>query len=146
MPVLLAGRGWATGAIRAVTALGGATGLAATAPAGAFIDVTTRKRAVVIVAAVLTVASSALMRYIAARCRQRHVPELGLRLAFHQVPGETTVKNRFTQLITADFDRLRSPGASVLNEVTGGTSRWTTIGTLWSILRYQKTFHGQLAR
>jgi predicted enzyme related to lactoylglutathione lyase len=58
-------------------------------------------------------------------------PELGPRLAFHQVVEEKTAKNRFhPDLITTDFDRevdrLRSLGATVLNEVSGGTVRWTT--------------------
>lgn len=59
--VLLAGRGWSTGAIGLVTSLGNVAGLLATAPAGAFIDVTTRKRAAVIAAGVFTVVASALI-------------------------------------------------------------------------------------
>ncbi|GFG75841.1 MFS transporter [Mycobacterium botniense] len=59
--VLLAGRGWATGAIGTVTAIGGIAGLVATTPAGALIDATTRKRATVIVAGVFTVAASGLI-------------------------------------------------------------------------------------
>jgi len=47
--VLLQSRGWATGAIGTVTAIGGIAGLVATAPAGALIDATTRRRACVVV-------------------------------------------------------------------------------------------------
>jgi predicted enzyme related to lactoylglutathione lyase len=59
-------------------------------------------------------------------------PELGPRLAFHRVPEEKVAKNRFhPDLITTDYDteleRLRRLGASVLNEVHKGTSRWTTL-------------------
>jgi predicted enzyme related to lactoylglutathione lyase len=58
-------------------------------------------------------------------------PELGPRLAFHQVPENKTAKNRFhPDLIATDFDRevgrLRSMGATVLNEVSDGAARWTT--------------------
>lgn len=59
--VLLAGRGWATGAIGAVTALGNAVGLASTTPAGALIDATGRKRFWVVLAAIGTVAASTLV-------------------------------------------------------------------------------------
>jgi predicted MFS family arabinose efflux permease len=59
--VMLAGRGWPTGAIGTVTALGGIAALVASTPAGALIDATTRKRATVVVAGVLTVAASALI-------------------------------------------------------------------------------------
>ena len=58
--VLLQSRGWATGAIGTVTAIGGIAGLVATAPAGALIDATTRKRACVVVASVFTVVASGL--------------------------------------------------------------------------------------
>ncbi|WP_293051264.1 MFS transporter [Mycobacterium sp.] len=59
--VLLAGRGWATGAIGTVTALGAIAALIATTPAGAWIDATTRKRATVVVAGALAVAASGLI-------------------------------------------------------------------------------------
>lgn len=59
--VLLASRGWATGAIGTVTALGAVAGLLATTPAGALIDATSRKRAAVIVAGVFTVGVSGLI-------------------------------------------------------------------------------------
>jgi hypothetical protein len=58
--VLLQSRGWATGAIGTVTAMGGIAGLIATAPAGALINATTRKRACVVVASVFTVVASGL--------------------------------------------------------------------------------------
>lgn len=59
-------------------------------------------------------------------------PELGPRLAFHQVPADKVAKNRFhPDLITTDYDgelaRLRDLGATVLNEVRAGLSRWTTL-------------------
>ncbi|BAX98427.1 MFS transporter [Mycobacteroides stephanolepidis] len=59
--VLLASRGWGTGAIGVVTALGNAVGLASTTPAGALIDATRRKRFWVAAAAICTVAASALV-------------------------------------------------------------------------------------
>ncbi|WP_244975488.1 MFS transporter [Mycobacterium kubicae] len=59
--VVLAGRGWTTGAIGALTSLGNVAGLLATGPAGALVDVTTRKRAAVVVAGLCTVAASALI-------------------------------------------------------------------------------------
>ena len=59
--VLLLGRGWATGAIGAVTTVGAIAGLLAAAPAGALIDATTRKRACVILAGLFTVAASGLI-------------------------------------------------------------------------------------
>jgi MFS family permease len=59
--VLLLGRGWATGAIGAVTTVGRMAGLLAAVPAGAVIDATTRKRACVILAGLFTVAASGLI-------------------------------------------------------------------------------------
>ncbi|HVQ98413.1 MAG TPA: MFS transporter, partial [Mycobacterium sp.] len=59
--VLLASRGWGTGAIGAVTALGAIAGMLATTPAGAAIDATRHKRAWVIGAALTSVAASGLM-------------------------------------------------------------------------------------
>lgn len=59
-------------------------------------------------------------------------PELGPRLAFHQVPEAKTVKNRFhPDLMSSDFQadltRLLSLGATVVNQVTAGTARWSTL-------------------
>ncbi|MDI3315827.1 MAG: MFS transporter [Mycobacterium sp.] len=59
--VLLASRGWGTGAIGTVTAIGGIAGLVAVTPAGTLIDATIRKRTIVIVAGVFTVAASGLI-------------------------------------------------------------------------------------
>ncbi|THD59288.1 MFS transporter [Phenylobacterium sp.] len=59
--VFLQQRGWATGAIGLVMTLGGVAGMAVTAPAGAVIDATTRKRAYVIASGVFTVLASALI-------------------------------------------------------------------------------------
>jgi predicted enzyme related to lactoylglutathione lyase len=58
-------------------------------------------------------------------------PELGPRLAFHQVAEGKAAKNRFhPDLMTTDFDgevdRLRSLGATVVSEVSAETARWTT--------------------
>jgi len=61
--VFLQQRGWATGAIGSVMAAGGIAGMIATAPAGAFIDHTARKRLVVIVTGVCTVAASFLILF-----------------------------------------------------------------------------------
>jgi predicted enzyme related to lactoylglutathione lyase len=59
-------------------------------------------------------------------------PGLEPRLAFHRVPQEKVAKNRFhPDLTTSDYDtelaRLRDLGATVLNEVQKGPSRWTTL-------------------
>ncbi len=59
--VFLQSKGWATGPIGTVMTVGGIAGMAMTAPAGAFIDYTTRKRLVVIVTGVCTVAASFLI-------------------------------------------------------------------------------------
>ena len=61
--VFLQQRGWATGAIGTVMTAGGVAGMIATAPAGAFIDHTTRKRLVVIVTGICTVAASFLILF-----------------------------------------------------------------------------------
>jgi predicted enzyme related to lactoylglutathione lyase len=58
-------------------------------------------------------------------------PGQGPRLAFHKVPESKTVKNRLhLDLITADYDgereRLVGLGATVINEITAGSARWTT--------------------
>lgn len=58
-------------------------------------------------------------------------PELGPRLAFHQVPEPKTAKNRFhPDLVTTDYEaesaRLLDLGATTVNEVVAGSARWTT--------------------
>ena len=59
--VFLQQRGWATGAIGLVMTCGGVAGVAVTAPAGALVDATTRKRTYVIVSGVFTVLASGLI-------------------------------------------------------------------------------------
>jgi len=59
--VLLASRGWTTGAIGTVITLGAIVGMCTVAPAGALVDVTTRKRACVIVVGLAAVAASAVI-------------------------------------------------------------------------------------
>ena len=59
--VLLAGRGWSTGAIGMVITLGAIAGMVAVPPAGAVVDATTRKRACVMAVGLCTVAASALI-------------------------------------------------------------------------------------
>lgn len=59
--VFLQGHGWATGAIGSVMTAGGVAGMAMTAPAGALIDATRRKRLIVIVTGICTVAASFLI-------------------------------------------------------------------------------------
>ena len=59
--VFLQQRGWAPGAIGLVMTVGGVAGVAVTAPAGALVDATTRKRSYVIVSGVFTVLASALI-------------------------------------------------------------------------------------
>lgn len=59
--VFLQTKGWHTGAIGAVMTLGGVVGMAATAPAGALVDSTKRKRALVVASSILTVAASTLL-------------------------------------------------------------------------------------
>jgi MFS family permease len=59
--VFLQQRGWAPGPIGLVMTVGGVAGMAVTAPAGALVDHTTRKRAYVIVSGVFTVLASALI-------------------------------------------------------------------------------------
>jgi hypothetical protein len=58
-------------------------------------------------------------------------PAGGPRLAFHQVSGAKSVKNRFhPDLITGDYagegERLLALGATKLHEVVRGGARWTT--------------------
>lgn len=59
--VFLQQRGWATGPIGTVMTVGGIAGMAMTAPAGAFIDHTTRKRWVVVITGTCTVLASFLI-------------------------------------------------------------------------------------
>lgn len=59
--VLLASRGWNTGAIGTVITLGAIVGMLTVAPAGALVDATTRKRACVIVVGLAAVAASAVI-------------------------------------------------------------------------------------
>ena len=59
--VFLQQRGWATGAIGLVMTLGGVAGMVVTAPAGALVDATTRKRTYVIVSGLFTVLASSLI-------------------------------------------------------------------------------------
>lgn len=59
--VFLQQRGWATGPIGSVMTAGGVAGMLMTAPAGAFIDHTEKKRLVVIVTGICTVVASFLI-------------------------------------------------------------------------------------
>jgi MFS family permease len=59
--VFLQARGWRPGAIGAVMTLGGLVGMAATAPAGAWVDATKRKRGLVLASCLLTVLASGLL-------------------------------------------------------------------------------------
>ncbi len=59
--VFLQQRGWATGLIGTVMTAGGVAGMLFTAPAGAFIDYTRKKRLVVVVTGICTVTASSLI-------------------------------------------------------------------------------------
>lgn len=59
--VFLQAGGWATGAIGSVMTIGGIAGMLATGPAGAWVDATRRKRALVVASCVAVVAASALL-------------------------------------------------------------------------------------
>jgi predicted MFS family arabinose efflux permease len=59
--VLLAGRGWSTGAIGTVITLGAIVGMCTVAPAGALVDATTRKQACAMVAGLAAVTASAVI-------------------------------------------------------------------------------------
>lgn len=61
LAVLLAERGWTTGAIGAVITLGAVAGMCTVAPAGALVDATAHKRACVIVVGLGAVAASAVI-------------------------------------------------------------------------------------
>ncbi|TPG18616.1 MFS transporter [Sphingomonas koreensis] len=59
--VFLQSHGWATGAIGSVMTAGGVAGMVMTAPAGALIDATKRKRLIIIVTGLCTLAASFLL-------------------------------------------------------------------------------------
>src|ERR1700710_1164370 len=59
--VFLQTRGWGTDLIGTVMTIGGIAGMLATSPAGALVDATRHKRGLIVVAAVMTVAASALL-------------------------------------------------------------------------------------
>lgn len=59
--VFLQARGWGTDLIGTVMTIGGVAGMLATSPAGALVDATRHKRAVIIVAGVMTVLASVLL-------------------------------------------------------------------------------------
>src|ERR1700722_5928048 len=59
--VFLQARGWGTDLIGTVMTIGGIAGMLATSPAGALVDATRYKRAVIIVAGVMTVLASLLL-------------------------------------------------------------------------------------
>jgi MFS family permease len=59
--VFLQQRGWATGSIGLVMTLGGVAGMMVTAPAGALVDATHRKRLYVILSGLFTVLASSLI-------------------------------------------------------------------------------------
>ena len=59
--IFLLARGWESGLIGTVMTLGGVAGMLMTAPAGALIDATSRKRMYVIVPGICTVAASAII-------------------------------------------------------------------------------------
>ena len=61
--VFLLAHGWESGLIGSVMAIGGIAGMAVTAPAGALVDATSRKRLYVIVPGVCTVTASAIILY-----------------------------------------------------------------------------------
>jgi MFS family permease len=59
--VFLQARGWGTDLIGTVMTIGGIAGMLATSPAGALVDATRHKRALIVVAGVMTVAASGLL-------------------------------------------------------------------------------------
>ena len=59
--VFLQARGWGTDLIGTVMTIGGIAGMVATSPAGALVDATRHKRALIVVAGVMTVAASGLL-------------------------------------------------------------------------------------
>jgi predicted MFS family arabinose efflux permease len=59
--VFLQARGWSTDMIGTVMSIGGVAGMLATSPAGALVDGTRHKRALIMVAGVMTVLASGLL-------------------------------------------------------------------------------------
>src|ERR1700735_4645123 len=59
--VFLLAHGWESGLIGTVMTLGGVAGMIMTAPAGALVDATSRKRAYVIVPGIFTILASAIV-------------------------------------------------------------------------------------
>lgn len=59
--VFLQAKGWGTGAIGSVMTLGGIAGMLATGPAGALVDATHSKRALIVIGSIFTVLASALL-------------------------------------------------------------------------------------
>lgn len=59
--VFLQARGWGTDLIGTVMTIGGIAGMLATSPAGALVDATRHKRALIVVAGLMTVAASGLL-------------------------------------------------------------------------------------
>ena len=59
--VFLQSHGWQTGAVGSVMSLGGIAGMFVTAPAGALVDATKRKRSLIILSGVMTVLASTLI-------------------------------------------------------------------------------------
>ncbi len=59
--VFLQAHGWASGAIGTVMTLGGVAGMAVTAPAGALVDATRFKRALIVIPGICTVVASGLV-------------------------------------------------------------------------------------
>lgn len=59
--VFLQARGWGTGAIGSVMTIGGIAGMLATGPAGALVDASHSKRALVVIGCIFTVLASAML-------------------------------------------------------------------------------------
>ena len=59
--VFLQGKSWGTGAIGSVMTIGGIAGMLATGPAGALVDASRNKRALVVIGSIFTVLASALL-------------------------------------------------------------------------------------
>lgn len=59
--VFLLVHGWKLGLIGSVMTIGGVTGMLMTAPAGAFVDATSRKRLYVIISGICVVLASAII-------------------------------------------------------------------------------------
>jgi MFS family permease len=59
--VFLQGQGWKTGAVGTVMTLGGVAGMLMTAPVGALVDATSRKRSLIILSGMMTVLASTLI-------------------------------------------------------------------------------------